>query len=271
MKRLLNTVLLILAFLSMVALLLRFGLGPAKNLLGLNERSGLSVEANPKANVYINGQDMGVSPVSIDSLVPGQALVEVKTTINGKEAGWKGKVPLNEGVITVVNRELSENVATASGEVISLEKGGGVAMISNPSESVVSVDGKEMGKTPIEMELEAGAHVFTLSRASYLPRSLKANVLKDRKLVVSVDLSLDQADLTKIETKPLMESRMVEILSTPTNFLRVRKSPNINSTEIGRVNTGEKLFLLEEVGSWFKIRTSDSVEGYISSSYAKKI
>lgn len=271
MRRFLNTILLILAFLSLVALLLRFGVGPIKNLLGLGERAGVSIESTPKGSVSVNGVDLGVTPVSIDSLSPGFSLVEIKTTINGKEVGWRGNVPLNEGVITVVNRELSENTATASGEVISLEKGQGVLVISTPSEALLAVDGVERGKTPIELDLEPGSHVFTLTRASYLARSIKANVLQDRKLVISTDLSLDQADLTKIEAKPLMESRMVEILQTPTGFLRVRSGANTGSTEIGRVDTGEKLYLLEEVGSWYKVRMSDSKEGYISASYAKKL
>lgn len=251
--------------------MLRFGLGPVRSLLGLNPRAGLNIEATPKGNVSVNGREMGMTPVSLDDLSPGFGRIEIKTTINGKEVEWQGNVPLNEGMITVVNRELSENAATASGEVISLERGKGALVMSNPGEAIVAVDGVEKGKTPVELEIGAGAHVFTIVKGSYLPRSIKANVLSDRKLVLSVDLSLDQADLTKIETKPLMESRMVEVLSTPTNFLRIRKLPNTVSSEIGRVKIGEKLFLLEEVGGWYKIRTNDSIEGYISSSYAKKI
>lgn len=271
MRRFLNTILLILAFLSLVSLLLRFGTGPVKNLLGLRERAGLSVEANPKGNVWVNGRDLGLTPVSIDDLSPGYGLVEVKSTINSKEVSWSGNVPLYEGVITVVNRELSENSATASGEVISLQKGRGVLVISNPTEVLVSVDGVEKGKTPIELDLELGAHNFILTRASYSPRTIKANTSSEYKLIISVDLSLDQADLTKIETQPLMVSREVIILQTPTGFLRVRKAPNTSSAEVGRVDTGEKLFLIEEVGGWMKIRMSDGKEGYVSGSYTNKL
>lgn len=271
MKQVLKTILLILVFLSLVAMVFRFGMDPIKQLLGLQDRAGLSIESNPKAAVVLDGKDLGMTPVSVDQLIPGTGRVELKTTINNKEVSWQGNVPLNEGVVTVVNRELSENQATASGEVISLERGSGVLILSNPTESTVAVDGKEVGKTPVEVELPVGSHVFSLSRASYLTRSIKANSLAERKLVISVDLSLDQADLTKIETQPLMISRQVEILPTPTGYLRVRKGPNASSVEIGRADTGEKLYLLEEVGGWYKVRTNQSLEGYISSSYAKKL
>ncbi|MEK7165770.1 MAG: PEGA domain-containing protein [Patescibacteria group bacterium] len=63
----------------------------------------------------------------------------------------------------------------------------------------------------------------------------------------------------------------VEILDTPTGFLRVRKEPNTSGEEIGRVSPGEYYSMLDEDNNgWYKIEYEIDKEGWISSQYAKK-
>lgn len=62
----------------------------------------------------------------------------------------------------------------------------------------------------------------------------------------------------------------VEILPTPTGFLRVRSGPGTTFSEIGRANPGEKYEYLGEEGDWFKIKFG-AQEGWVSKTYARRI
>ena len=64
----------------------------------------------------------------------------------------------------------------------------------------------------------------------------------------------------------------VEILSTPTGFLRVRSNPSLGGTEIGQVKPGESYPLLSSQSGWYQIKVdlSATSSGWISSQYAKK-
>ncbi len=65
--------------------------------------------------------------------------------------------------------------------------------------------------------------------------------------------------------------KRVKVTATPTGWLRIRKEPNLNSEEIGRANTGDELFVLEEKGNWLRISTSDGKGGWVSASYVSEI
>ena len=66
------------------------------------------------------------------------------------------------------------------------------------------------------------------------------------------------------------ERPYVEILDTPTGWLRVRKEPNTQAAEITKVNPKEtyKFSEANETG-WYKIELPDGQEGWISGQYAK--
>ncbi len=274
MKRLAQFLLLIFTFMSVVALVLRYGSEPVANFLGIRERAGIRIESNPLATVLINNQEVGKTPYDSDQLEIGEQLIELKAVDEqnpNQVFAWKGNVVLNPGTVTVVNRDLSVIDATASGEIISLEPGKGAIIISTPSEAEVTIDGKDVGRTPLRIdELAAGDHVFIIGRPNYLKRSIKASLVEGFRLNLMVDLALSEADLTSINTEPVNVTQQVVIKATPTGFLRVRSEATVNSTEIGRLNPGTTVVLLEELPSWYRIRLSDGKEGYISTSYADK-
>lgn len=64
---------------------------------------------------------------------------------------------------------------------------------------------------------------------------------------------------------------MVEILPTGLGWLRVRSDPSTNGTEVTKVDVGEQFPVLEERTGWVKIIVSDEVEGWVSSTYTKKV
>jgi hypothetical protein len=66
-----------------------------------------------------------------------------------------------------------------------------------------------------------------------------------------------------------ISSATAKIKPTPLGWLRVRETPSLTGAEITRVNTGESFSVLEDQGEWVKIRVSETIEGWVSSTYVE--
>lgn len=256
-----------LILISLTALLLRFSSKWAETFLGIKQTSGISVLSQPQdAIVYLDNEEIGKTPVETKNL-------DVKTytvKIQKDKASWERKIQLTAGTVTVVNRDLTVDSQTASGEILTLEKGKGITIVSNPTGADVEIDGKTLGKTPLVVDLESGEHTVLVSNTNYLKRSIRANLPAGFNLTISVDLALSEADLTTIATPTITQTPEVLVKQTPTGFLRVRDKPNLSGRELTQVKPGDVLVLLEEQGAWFRVRLSDGTEGFVSASYVEK-
>ena len=258
---------LILVFISLVLLFVRFAIKPATSYLGFNAKSGIKVTSKSSAQVYLNDKAVGLTPYLDENLKPGEYLVK----LSAGNANWMGKVRLNQGTLSVVNRELAELPSSASGEILTLISGTGATITSNPSEAEVKIDGQIFGKTPISAStLPAGEHIFNINRPGYLIRSIKAYVPANLSLNINVDLAISEIDLALIPTNPILTTPQVVVKNTPTGFLRVRDRPNLAGAEIAKVKPSDKLILLEELSDWMKVKLPDNTEGYVSSAYVQK-
>lgn len=252
---------------SILILIIRFAPKISEKVLGIQPKSGISVLSQPAdATIFIDGSEVGKTPYENKDLQIKEYLIKIEKD----QSVWEGKVSLNSGTLTVINRDLAENIASQSGEILSLEKGRGITVVSNPNNARVSVDGEDYGQTPATFNIEAGEHTIMVAHPNFLPRSIKANLPKNYNLTISVDLALSEADLTAVTTPVIHQTQEVVVKTTPTGFLRVRDKPSLNGKEIGRVKPGDMLVLLEEQSEWMRIRTPEEVEGYVSSSYVEK-
>lgn len=256
-----------LVLVSILILLIRFTPQFAQTILGIKPRSGISVLSQPSgAVVFIDDEEKGTTPYENKDLQVKEYLVKIE-----KDKGiWQGKVNLTEGTVIVVNRNLSPQIASSSGEVLGLEKGRGLTVVSNPSNADLEVDGKLYGKTPIIVYVDPGVHTILVSHPNFLKRSIRADLPEGFNLTVSVDLALSEADLTTVTTPVIEATKEVLVKSTPTGFLRIREKPSLSAKEVGRVKPGDSLILLEEEGEWIRIRTSQGLEGYVSSAYVEE-
>lgn len=257
----------LLVFVSLGALLLRFSDKWAEILFGVKQTSGISILSQPSdATVFINDKEVGKTPYEDKNL----DVKDYTVKIDKEGASWQGKVALTSGTVTVINRDLSLDPTSSAGETLSLNKGKGLTIISNPTGAEVEVDGKAYDKTPTAVAIEPGDHTILVNNANYLKRSIRANLPKGFNLTVSVDLALSEADLTKIQTPVTTQTVELVVKKTPTGFLRVRNKPNLNGGEIAKVKPGDILVLLEELASWNRVRLSDGIEGYVSADYVEK-
>lgn len=262
-----KTLLLILVLFSLLVLIVRFSGKAAEVILNIKPKSGISVMSEPRdAKVFLNNQEVGKTPYEDQSLEPKEYLVKIEK--DGMV--WQGKVKLKTQTLTVVNRELSSDQGFGAGEILTLDKGKGLTVVSNPSGAEIEVDGKPYGTTPLSVDIPPGEHSISFHHPNYLKRDIKALIPSNFNLTVSVDLLLSEADLTTIPTPPIKETPQLLVLETPTGFLRVRDKPSTLSKEVTRVKPGDTLILLEELPSWYRVRLPDDTEGYVSSAYVSK-
>ncbi len=262
-----KAILLILTFISLVLIVVQFGAKPLVDYLQLEPKAGLRVDANISSKVLVNNQEVGQTPFQKEDFEQGEYLVELKND----KSSWQGYIKLYPGTLSVVNRELLETKSASSGEVITLEKGSGVTIVSNPLGAQVLVDGKSVGNTPLTVDnLSSGEHTFLLDKSNFLKRSIKVNLTEGYILNLAVDLAISDVDLTNIPTTPIQASAQVVVGKTPSGFLRIRSNPSTNAQEVTRVKDGDTLVLLEELANWDRVRTVDGKEGYVSSAYVTK-
>ncbi len=262
-----KTIFIILVFIAGLLLFIRFGVNPLVDSLGFNQKAGLKITSIPEAKVFVNGREVGKTSFEDKELKPGEYLVK----LSSDQGNWEGKVKIQGGTLAVVNRELGENLASSSGEILTLSSGKGVTITSQPDGAEVMVDGKSVGVTPKTVtDLTVGEHTFLLSHPSYLKRSIRAYIPDKLSLSIAVDLALTEVDVASIPTTPQTTQIEVVVKQTPTGFLRVREKASTASKEVGRVSEGDVLMVLEELPSWYKIKTPDNIEGYVSATYVTK-
>lgn len=260
-----------LVFLSLFVLVMRFGSNFTDKILSPSQIAGLKITTAPGASVLIDGIEVGQTPYLNEKLKPQSYLIKLVAN----SASWQGLITLSEKTLSVINRELTENIASSSGEILTLSSGNGINIISTPSNAEVSVDGKICGVTPLLIPaIDPGEHEFLISHKGYLKRNIKA-VLPEN-MILNLEVNLAVADLniepssTNLPVPPVIKPKVL-IKKTPTGFLRVRSNPSLKAAEITRIASNESLDLLEELPGWYKVKLENGQEGYISSSYAQKI
>lgn len=181
-----------------------------------------------------------------------------------------------------------------------------LSVISDPGTANITQNGQPRGFTPVtKQETDPGSHTIEISSPGFKTITLSVNTVQGYNLVINAKLAqeliilkeldntatdsaklesdeeasnpdnsdtinenLDDSDSATNET-PEIERPYVTIEETETGWLRVRDEPNTTtSTELGKVNVGEKLIYIKsnETG-WHKI-IFENEEGWISGKYA---
>ncbi len=266
------------------------------------QQAAIQITTNPNAAVFLNDEKVGETPFKSQELksqdynvrlVPdGEGLIE-----------WETTVKLYPGITTVITYDFAQDRQEASGATLTLEPlatsdAVEIAVISIPDNASVKLDGQPKGFTPLQVKnVEEGEHTLSVSAPGYKQRQIQIKTVSGHKLTVDVQLAREpiaQASPsgeekpeaeddespkpTPEESKPASPSAKVdkpyiEILETPTGWLRVRKEPTTAAdNEVAKVNPGERYSYLDTNESgWHKILLSDGQEGWISGRYAKLV
>lgn len=243
-------------------------------------KAGLLVESVPASTVYIEGEQVGTTPYQAERFDGEISLRLVPIATDGPLATWNAKVVLTEGVMTVVGREFGGTDEESQGEIMSFEKipstAAELVAVSTPDAAAFFIDGINKGFTPKKVEnVGVGEHRLVFSHPGFLDREIVVKTEAGYKLVVTSFLARDKNFVQERKDEEVSQEKkaMVEILDTPTGFLRVREKASTGSAELGQVGPGESFELIEEGsdGAWFKIKYEKDKEGWVSSTYSKKV
>jgi len=274
------------------------------NLNIFGKRSGVQITSNPQAEVTVNGQSYGKTPYYTESLKSGEYTIRL-TPIDTQLQPWETKTILSSGYITIVDRQFGKTQDQSSSYSLSFEKLSNknsteVNIISNPSNISVAVDKAPSGfsNRPLE-NIEEGDHAFDFSAPGYQDKRVQARVFPGQRLVINVTLASSpivptptptplatpSASLTPKATTPvtplpkqatssalLLTKPYVEILKTPTGWLRVRAEADSDADEVAKVNPGDTFAFKDmETTGWYYIEYLKDQWGYVSSQYAKLV
>lgn len=247
---------------------------------------GIRIDTSPGANVYINGVLSGKTPFS-KTLTEGQITLHLTpvATDSGKLLDYETKINITPGIETVVRREFGVDEDSSSGDVISFEKTGGVTslvVISTPDNAQVLLDGVTRGFAPYKTSaISPGAHKISIKAAGFLDRTVAVNAVSGFQLTVFAKLAKGENPGQEPGASPSptpTPQAFVEILTTPTGFLRVRTEPGSAGEEIAQVKPGDKFPYLgtDAATGWYKILYEEpkaglpnGIMGWVSNQFSK--
>jgi len=167
----------------------------------------------PGAEVYVDGERKGVCPAAVRGLIPGDHIVVVKS---------KGYITKSVPFKIVVNQQ--------SLVTVDLEKAkeklpvGTVRIQSDQPDAMVMMDGKRLGKAPMELKnVRVGLHIVKVEKAGFLSHEEKFTLKKGQAHTITALLKQGgQLKITSspsgatiwIDTKPIGQTPMMEKVLT---------------------------------------------------------
>lgn len=269
------------------------------------KKAGVQVTASPDANVTIDGKPVGKTPYYIENAKPGMTTIQMTAIDSGQT--WETKVNLIGGTLTTVHREFGSTPDKSHSYTLYFEKlsnkdVSSVNVISMPPSATVSIDGKPQGFTPLSVDVPAGPHVFSFTSPGFQDKIVNAATQNGYRLNLNLTMATMEIVPTPLPTaspsatpsvsttptktptnaitplpkqsspSAVLSKPYVEILDTPTGWLKVRETASINSAELAKVNPGDMFPYRESSPSgWFNIQYATGKWGFISSQYAKLV
>jgi len=152
----------------------------------LSPGSNISVLTSPRgAEVYLNGEYRGITPIKMEHLSPGTYIVDIR--MNGfRNETFQRTLTGGSTVEAGINLELLSSLPAPTGN-------GSIAVDSNPGGASVRLDGNAAGTTPagraalVLNEIPLGNHTVTVELAGYPPYTSAVTVLKNQVVKVNAD------------------------------------------------------------------------------------
>jgi hypothetical protein len=242
----------------------------------------LQVTSKPISQIFLDGNYIGNTPLSLmelpDLLTVGEYELKLVPTEKGYSE-WKQKINIYKNALTVVDKTFDKSLGSSSSSIITLidindKNKSELLVISFPSGAQVILDSAIKGETPILIDdITTSDHEIKIIKDGYKEKVVKIKAVPSKRLEVVTNLGI-RTDLTEQNleaTKSAELIKKIKILDTPTGFLRVRESANLNSPQIGIVNPGDELDLIAEEGEWFQISLPEDLTGWVSAEYAEKV
>lgn len=247
-------------------------------------KGALQVTSIPLSNVYLNGKLIGKTPLckceGKDLLPVGEYTIKLVPVAGDNLEPYEQRVSITKAILTVVDRTFGVGEAS-SGFVINLtplsDKNVAQLFISSfPSGATVRIDKNDSGTTPLLMkQITTSDHDVLITKSGYKPKTVHVQTHSGYQLNAVISLAINPPDATAAAlldnaglTPP--QKQMIQILNTPTGFLRVRSEPSLGGSESAQVKPGDTFEMTGEQDGWYEIKLGDGKTGWVSATYAKK-
>lgn len=203
-----------------IGLLVYFGGSIIKNFGNLRGKSALSVNTlYGSAEVYVNNEFLGATPIESVDAKAGESKVTVKST----DITYEVTLDFIPDTQVVINRDLGVSDALSSGQNFWIEKdetGTVLSIISDPSDTKVYIDNTEVGRTPYSADnLSEGEYNLKLEKNGYELQEARIKIQKGYKLNVSVKLF------------PAVTPAKVELLEGSTNLYDINSGDSMVTSD----------------------------------------
>lgn len=248
-----------------------------------SRKAALVIETNVPSQVYINERQVGKTPYEGEFEQKEIDLKLVPESFEQALIPYETRIKLTAGVKTIVRREFGAEEGGSSGIEVSFDESvdskASIAVVTEPTGAKVFVDDIFVDVSPTKSsDLAPGIHKVKVEAEGHEAKSITVQAQRGYLLTVFVDLKQvepileDEAfDPKNLVDQESQEQNLIEILDTPTGFLRVRSQPSTSSAELIQVKPGDKYSLLEisEDEDWYKIELDNGTEGWVSAQYAQ--
>lgn len=235
--------------------------------------AALQIRSTPIASVFIDGKLLGKTPYQASDLKAGDLSIKlIPESGNEPLTSWEGKIKVNGGVLTLVEREFGANDAASSGQVLTLEKNkdktvASLSVVSDPDGGLIKLDGESKGFAPLIVDkINEGDHEISISKDGFNEKVVNAKAIAGYKLIVNVKLSqVSVASITPTavptSTTPAPTVKPGKTTVTPTPKLgAVSPTPTKTSSVVptsGATVTGYILIKENSVG-FLRVRNNPS-------------
>jgi hypothetical protein len=299
--------------------------------------AGIQVISNIPSKVTIDGKDVGTTPFQSADYPTKKYTVNInpsEPTFTPHETTLK----LYPGYIAQLDWNFGKTEQESSGvsfeyDVSRDKQKAELQLVASPDNVPVSVDGKNMGFTPLLLQdLADGNHAISFQAPGYTTFERTVKLIKGTRIMMTVKLAkelipeapiaTESAELetatpsgTKSTPKPTATPKAtpkatakaasasatvaspspspsssptasssgvvkkstsikpyVEVLDTPTGFLRVRDSTSASATELYKLAIGSTVpYANASASGWLKVTYDGTKTGWVSGQYAKLI
>ncbi|MEK7595294.1 MAG: PEGA domain-containing protein [Patescibacteria group bacterium] len=178
-------------------------------------QSGISVETpKEEAQVYLDGKELGKTPLSLQTVKPGSHAVKVQKA-DGSGSAFEANLKFVPFSTVVITQDLGISNTFSSGQVFWFDPkdlSSKINIVSEPSQATVYVDDTEVGKTPYSSSvLSDGGYDIKLIKDGFESQTARIKIQKDTKLNASFKLLL-----LPVPDKPILftNSKIVYDLSS---------------------------------------------------------
>jgi hypothetical protein len=143
---------------------------------------------------------VGETPFLGENLREGEYDLRLEAQIDAPSATmvqFSKKITLTTQTLTAVNYDFGPSEKFSAGDIRTLRLGEGLSIVTNPQGAQVSLNGQQMGESPLSLSPNSGINKIKISSPGYYSRELEINVEPGYRLILEVFLAANP--LEKVE------------------------------------------------------------------------